>query len=284
MLRKALSLGVFKFSSCDGCQLSLLDCEEQLLTLASALNIKLFYEAKRDFEAGPYDIALVEGSISTEGEVLRAKAIREEAGLYISFGVCATEGGVQALRNRGDFKAMMSYVYPTGEIPGALPTSRPHHDVVKVDFELPGCPPNRFQLLEMLTQVLLGRKPSLPTYSVCVECKRMNNVCVLVARNLPCMGPVTQDGCGALCPSYDRDCYACFGPMDDPKPVSFAEELRLRGLTPEEVDLRFRKITPATFEEAFEKDRAWEKNGSTSRTSDASKAKAASISSSGTAR
>lgn len=255
MEERKLSLAVYKFTSCDGCQLSILDCEDQLVTLARAMSISFFLEAKRDFKPGPYDVALVEGSVSTAEEVDRAKAIRDQVGLYIAFGVCATEAGIQGLRNRGNFRRMKEYVYPNADIVSCLPTSRPQHDVVKVDFDLPGCPPNRFQILDVLMQVMLGRKPSLPTYAVCVECKRMGNTCVLVAKNLPCMGPVTQGGCGALCPSFDRDCYTCFGPVDDPKPTSFVKELRMRGLSTEEIDRRFHKIAPATFDEAFERER-----------------------------
>ncbi|TAK33582.1 MAG: oxidoreductase [Chloroflexota bacterium] len=237
-------LGVFKFSSCDGCQLSILDCEEELLDLADRMNIVFFHEAQTTFEPGPYDVALVEGSVSTEAEIERTKAIRAQTLFFVPFGVCATHGGIQAQKNYADVEEYKRVVYARPDLVASLPTSKPHHDYVKVDFELQGCPPNRFQLMAVISQLLLGRTPSVSTNSVCVECKRRGNVCVLVARNLPCMGPVTHDGCGALCPSLDRDCYACFGPMDDPKSARFAEELRMREFSPLDIVHRFRKITP----------------------------------------
>lgn len=242
-------LAVYKFTSCDGCQLTILDCEEELLALAAAVEIAYFLEAKRDRLPGPYDIALVEGSVSTHEEIERTRHIRENVKFFIPFGACATAGGIQALRNFGNVESMKAAVYPNPDIVAALPKSTPHSAHVKVDFELQGCPPNRHQLLEVLTDVLLGRTPRLPSHSVCLECKRRGNVCVLVARELPCMGPVTHDGCGALCPSYDRACYGCFGPMDDAQVDRFGKELELRGLAAEEIVRRFRQVTP--YKDAF---------------------------------
>lgn len=237
-------LAVHKFSSCDGCQLSILDCEEELLQLAEATAIAYFAEASSDYGPGPCDVAFVEGSVTTPEEVERTREIRAATGYFISFGVCATAGGIQGLRNSADVERMKAMVYPHPESLSVLPTSTPHSAHVKVDFEIQGCPPNRLQILEVITQLLLGKPPSLATHSVCLECKRKGNVCFLVARELPCMGPVTHDGCGALCPSYDRACYACFGPMDDPKPERFSRELELRGLPGEEIVRRFQEITP----------------------------------------
>ena len=236
-------VAVYKFTSCDGCQLSILDCEEELLQLADITEIAFFAEASSEYHPGPYDIAFVEGSVSTPEEVERTREIRASTGSFIAFGACATAGGIQALRNFADVDQMKSAVYPRPELLAVLPTSVPHSAHVQVDFEIQGCPPNRLQILDVVTQLLLGRIPRLPTYSVCLECKRRGNVCVLVARGLPCMGPVTQDGCGALCPGYDRACYACFGPMDDPKPERFSQELELRGFPDEEIVRRFREIT-----------------------------------------
>lgn len=242
-------LAVYKFTSCDGCQLTILDCEEALLDLAEAVDIAYFQEARRDFEPGPYDIAFVEGSVSTPEEVERARRIRESTRCFVAFGACATAGGIQALRNFADLAAMKAAVYPNPTIVAALATSTPQAAHVQVDFELQGCPPDRDQLLEVVSQLLLGRTPRLPSQSVCLECKRKGNVCVLVARELPCMGPVTHDGCGALCPTYDRACYGCFGPMDDPKVDRFGEELALRGFAAAEIVRRFRQVTP--YAEAF---------------------------------
>ena len=246
---KRPKLAVFKFTSCDGCQLAILDCEEELLQLAEEVEISYFAEASSDYRPGPYDISFVEGSVSTPQEVQRTGEIRAITRHLITFGACATAGGVQALRNFVNVDRMKAMVYPHPELLPILPTSTPHTAHVPVEFEIQGCPPNRKQILEVVTQLILGKIPRLPEHSVCLECKRMENVCVLVARGLPCMGPVTHDGCGALCPSYDRACYGCFGPMDDPKTERFAQELELRGFQNEEIVRRFQEITPA--EEPF---------------------------------
>ncbi len=236
-------LAVHKFSSCDGCQLSILDCEEELLDLAGAVEIVYFAEASSDLGSGPFDVAFVEGSVSIPEEVRRTQEIRAATGYLVAFGVCATAGGIQALRNLADGERMKRMVYPDPDLVAMLPTSTPHSAHVKVDFEIQGCPPNRVQILEVVARLLLGAPPQLATHSVCQECKRKGNVCVLVARELPCMGPVTHDGCGALCPSYDRACYGCFGPMDDPKPERFSREFELRGLPADEIVRRFQEIT-----------------------------------------
>jgi coenzyme F420-reducing hydrogenase gamma subunit len=209
-------LAVWKFASCDGCQLSLLDCEDELLALAGAIEIAVFLEATRSELAGPYDVSLVEGSITTPHDALRIREIRRQSRVLNTIGACATSGGIQALRNFKDVKDFVSAVYARPDYIETLETSTPIADHVPVDFELHGCPVNKTQLLEVLAAFLAGRKPAIGNYSVCVECKQKGNVCVMVARGTPCLGPVTHAGCGAICPSFDRGCYGCFGPMESP--------------------------------------------------------------------
>lgn len=213
-------LAVWKFSSCDGCQLSLLDCEDELLAVAEAVEIAYFLEATRAEVRGPYDISLVEGSITTPHDAERIHKIRRQSRSLITIGACATAGGIQALRNYKDVGEFITAVYARPEYIDTLAKSTPIHDHVKVDFELRGCPINRFQLLEVLNAYLNGRRPNVATYSECVECKRRGTVCVMVAHGTPCLGPVTQAGCGNLCPSCDRGCYSCFGPMETPNTAS----------------------------------------------------------------
>jgi sulfhydrogenase subunit delta len=215
-------LAVWKFASCDGCQLSLLDCEDELLSVAGELEIAYFYEGFRKVTKGPYDISLVEGSITTPRDEERVHKVRRLSRMVIPIGACATAGGIQALRNFSDVKDFTRIVYAKPEYIETLVRSTPISDHVRVDYELRGCPINKFQLLEVLTALLNGRKPAIPPYSVCMECKRKGNVCVQVARGTPCLGPVTQAGCGALCPSYDRGCYACFGPKETPNTSSLS--------------------------------------------------------------
>ena len=212
MTNQKPTVAVYKFSSCDGCQLSLLNMEDELLDLANAVDIAFFLEATRAVKPGPYDIALVEGSVTTEHEVDRIQEIRQQAKVLIALGTCATAGGIQALRNFADADNYANIVYAHPEYLHYLKTSKPISEYVTVDLELWGCPVNKEQVIEVIVALLNHRKPNLPSYPVCLECKRRGTICVLVDKGVPCLGPATVAGCGALCPAFGRGCYGCFGP------------------------------------------------------------------------
>jgi coenzyme F420-reducing hydrogenase gamma subunit len=200
--------------------LSLLDCEDELLALAGEVQIANFLEASREVIQGPYDISLVEGSITTPHDSKRIQEVRKVSKVLITIGACATAGGIQALKNFKDVNEFINTVYAHPDYISTLETSTPIAEHVKVDFELRGCPINKYQLLEVINAFLNGRKPNTPAYSVCVECKRHSNVCVMVAHGTPCLGPLTHAGCGAICPAFNRGCYGCFGPMETPNASS----------------------------------------------------------------
>lgn len=225
-------LAVWKFASCDGCQLSLLDCEDEILGLAEAVEIAYFPEATRADITGHYDISLVEGSITTPHDAERIHEVRRRSAKLVVIGACATSGGIQALRNFSDVAEYARIVYARPDYIETLATSTPISDHVRVDFELRGCPINKNQLLEVLGAFLAGRRPATPAHSVCVECKLKGAVCVMVAQGAPCLGPVTHAGCGALCPSYNRGCYGCFGPKETPNTSALSARLSELGMDP----------------------------------------------------
>lgn len=206
------TVAIHKFSSCDGCQLTLLNMEDDLLALAELVDIAFFLEASRTARPGPYDISLIEGSVTTEHEVSRLQKIRSESTKLIALGTCATAGGIQALRNFADADAFASAVYPNPGYLHYLKTSKPISEYVKTDLELWGCPVNKAQVVEVIVAILANRRPNLPSYAVCMECKRRGASCVMVDSGVLCLGPATQAGCGALCPAMRRGCYGCFGP------------------------------------------------------------------------
>ena len=224
-------LAVWKLASCDGCQLTLLDCEDELLALAGAVEIAHFTEASSAEVAGPYDVSLVEGSVTTERDARRIVEIRAASRVLVCIGACATAGGIQALRNFADVAEFTSVVYARPQYISTLATSTPVADHVTVDFELRGCPIDRRQLLELLTALLTGRKPQIPAHSVCYDCKLRGAACVMVAHGTPCLGPVTQAGCGAICPAFGRGCYGCFGPVAAPNLPALGAQLRRHGMT-----------------------------------------------------
>jgi sulfhydrogenase subunit delta len=215
-VKRKPKLAVWKFASCDGCQLSLLDCEDDLLTVANEIEIANFPEATRTVIKGPYDLSLVEGSITTPHDAERIVNIRHQSKYLVTIGACATAGGIQALRNFKDVKDFISIVYANPEYIDTLKKSTPIADHISVDFELRGCPINKYQLVEVINAFLNHRKPAISPHSTCVECKLNGTVCVMVAQGTPCLGPVTHAGCGAICPSYNRGCYGCYGPMETP--------------------------------------------------------------------
>lgn len=233
-------LAVWKFASCDGCQLSLLDCEDELLAVAGAVEIAYFPEATRAVVKGPYDLSLVEGSITTSHDAERIQKVRKQSKVLVTIGACATGGGIQALRNFADVAEYTKYVYASPDYISTLTSSTPISSHVYVDFELQGCPINKTQLLEVLNAFLNGRKPNVPAYSVCIECKRRGTTCVMVAHGTPCMGPITHAGCGAICPAYNRGCYSCFGPMETPNTAPLAAQFAALGMDHADVLRKFR--------------------------------------------
>jgi sulfhydrogenase subunit delta len=252
MARRKPTLAVWKFSSCDGCQLSLLDCEDELLDIACLIDIASFPEASRAVRRGPYDLSLVEGSITTPHDAERIHQVRRASRTLVTIGACATSGGIQALKNFRNVKEFVPIVYASPQYIETLSKSTPIADHVFVDFELRGCPISKGQLLEVIGAFLHGRKPNLPAHSVCVECKQRGAVCVAVAGGAMCLGPVTQAGCGALCPAYDRGCYGCFGPKPTPNTPALAAGWLARGARRLDVVRAFRGINAAA--EAFRRE------------------------------
>ncbi len=237
-------LGVFKLASCDGCQLTLLDCEDELLAVAEAVDIVHFPEASsKVLPDGPFDVVLVEGSVSTTAQLDELRHIRACTRVLITIGACATTGGIQALRNFADHDEFVRAVYARPDYIDSLTTATPIADHVGVDFELRGCPIDKGQLIEVITALLVGRKPAIPDESVCLECKRRGTVCVVVTKNEACLGPVTHAGCGAICPAFARGCYGCFGPRERPNTRALATLLKKHGADDPEVRRHFRLFT-----------------------------------------
>jgi coenzyme F420-reducing hydrogenase gamma subunit len=236
-------VGVVKLTSCDGCQLTILDLEEELLSIVETFDIVDFPEAISNRSAGPYDILFVEGSVSAPDQVERLAELRARSKLLVAIGACATAGGIQALRNWGDVGDWAASVYPDPALLQVLDRVTPVSDHVKVDVEVRGCPISPDQLRELLAALLAGRRPQLPDEAVCLECKRRGLTCVVVAAGATCLGPVTRAGCGAICPSFGRGCYGCFGPREQPNVASLVSRFEASGLAPDEARLRFAGFT-----------------------------------------
>lgn len=235
-------LAVYKFTSCDGCQLAFLNSGADLLTLSDLVDIVHFAEAGMLEPETSVDIAFVEGSISTPDEIKRIQKIRENTTYLITIGACATNGGIQALRNAANHNDWMASIYATPNTIQTLATSTAIAAHVRVDWELWGCPVNTQQVLETVRSLLLGATPKINRDAVCLECKRKAEVCVVVTKKEPCMGPVTQTGCGALCPGVGRGCYACYGPSENPNTPALGALFKREGQSHDAIAHQFLHI------------------------------------------
>lgn len=245
MAKRKPRLAVWKFTSCDGCQLTVLDCEDELLDLANRFEIVHFLEAGRRAGRGKFDISIIEGSVSAPHEIEAIRRIRRRSKVLVSIGACATAGGIQALRNFRDIKGFLDLIYARPDYIDTLVQSTAMSAHVPVDFELRGCPPSKQQLLEVLSAYLAGRNPVVPRHSECMECKEHGTVCIMVAEGIPCMGPVTQAGCGNLCPSHGRGCYGCWGPMETPDTAALSAWFRRLGCSEREIAQMFHSYNAA---------------------------------------
>ena len=203
------------------------------------MDIKHFAEAGMLDEDEEVDIAFIEGSISTPQELERIKKIRKKSKFLITIGACATSGGIQALRNINDTQSWIEGIYAKPEYIKTLDNVSPVSEYVTVNFELWGCPVSSEQIVATLQSLLAGVKPKDNTEKVCMECKRQQNVCTLVTQQTPCLGPVTKAGCGAICPSFGRDCYACYGPSVDTNTAALSNRFAGFGLLADDIARRF---------------------------------------------
>ncbi len=247
---KRLRVGVFKFTSCDGCQLSILNLEDQLLRLLEFFEIAYFREAADLPPRRQYDTAIVEGSISTEWQRKEIMEIRDRARFLITIGACAAAGGLQALRNWANVADYKRNVYPSPDLISAFAMSTPVSEHVYVDYELWGCPIDKNALSETLLSLIIGKRPGIPVYSLCMDCKIRGIPCLLVSRGEPCLGPVTRAGCGVLCPSFSRPCYGCFGPREGANIDSLLERFRNMGLSQRETVLLLDKMNTYAYRKA----------------------------------
>jgi coenzyme F420-reducing hydrogenase gamma subunit len=243
-------IGVFKFTSCDGCQLSILNLEEQFLGLLEFFEIAYFREAADLPPKRQYDVGIVEGSISTEWQRKEIMEIRDRTRFLITIGVCATAGGLQALRNWANVSEYKRKVYPSPDLISVFAISTPVSEHAYVDYELWGCPIEKNALSETLVSLIIGKKPGFPVYSLCMDCKIKGIPCLLVSRAEPCLGPVTKTGCGVLCPSFGRPCYGCFGPRDGANIDSLLERFRNLGMSQKETVLLLDKMNTYAYRKA----------------------------------
>ena len=224
-------IAIFDFGCCEGCQLQLVNLEEQLLDLVGLVDVRQWREAMSE-HADDYDIALVEGSITRQSEIPRLEAIRKQARVLVALGACAHIAGVNAMKNHAPMQDALTTVYGDKATWFDTMPARPLSAVVPVDLAIPGCPIDRAELLEVVKALLMGKTPSLPTYPVCVECKMAENTCVFDL-GLTCMGPVTRAGCRAVCPSNGNRCLGCRGLVPEPNVNAHQDVLAEHGRTVE---------------------------------------------------
>ena len=243
MTRQSPKVGVYGFTGCAGDQLMILNCEDQLVDLFGATEIRSFVMAKSDSHEGELDVAFIEGSISTEEQLKRLKEIRERAKVMIAIGTCACHGGPQAMKlGEGKWEEMYKKVYGNAKISVSKAfEAQPIDAFVKVDMYIPGCPIDKTEFLGAVSKLVAGRHPYLYKFPVCTECRWKENPCILFAGKF-CGGPLTKAGCGAVCPSHNLPCVGCWGPTDDLNVSSEYKLLKEKGYDPDEVLRKMRKF------------------------------------------
>jgi coenzyme F420-reducing hydrogenase gamma subunit len=226
-------IAFFDFSSCEGCQLTVVDSLQDHPELLEVVEIVQFREAMTE-KGEDYLVAFVEGSCTRQSDEQRLKQIRQQAAIVVALGACAHLGGVNALKSLHPLEEVRRYVY--GEKADWYETydARPIDAVIPVDFAIPGCPIDRTEFINCVKALLLGKKPPIPDYPLCVECKLKENEC-LFTRNKVCLGPVTRAGCGAICPTYGQSCEACRGFITNPNDSSMRNVLAEHGMSVEEI-------------------------------------------------
>ena len=231
----------FDFASCEGCQLQVINLEEDLLQVVGAVEVVSFREAMKG-HSDDYDIAFVEGSITRHSDEERLNGIRRCAKVLVALGSCAAFGGINCLKNFHDQEYVKKLVYGDKALLYETYPARPLKAVVPVDFEILGCPINRNEFAMVVKAFLLGKKPEIPNFPVCVECKMAENICVF-EKGMTCMGPVTRAGCGACCVTEGSFCWGCRGLVDDPNADSQRDVLATHGLSVQDVLGKFRLYT-----------------------------------------
>lgn len=231
-------IAFFDFTSCEGCQLTVVDALQTHLGLLDLVEIVQFREAMSE-RGEDYQIAFIEGSCTRESDEPRLHAIRQQAAVVVALGACAHLGGVNSMKNRWSIENVQTYVYGKHgrELYESYP-ARPISAVIEVDYAIPGCPIDRFEFVRFVQKLLQGRKPKLPDYPLCVECKLAENAC-LNKLGQPCLGPVTLAGCNAICPSYGDGCEACRGFAPEANFAHMREILQGHGLPDVEIDAQF---------------------------------------------
>jgi len=249
---KKLKIGIYELTGCAGDALLIVDCEMELLDIFSAVDVQSFLMAKSDNIDGDLDIALVEGSVSTEREVEELKDIRQRSKIVVAFGLCATVGGIQARFTEKEWAKYLKEVYGDTDITHVKAIhSKPIDAYIDVDFYLPGCPVGKDQFLNFFTRAVQGSPPERYPHPVCVTCKFNENACLL-KKGLPCLGPLTADGCGSICPNHNVPCYGCWGPVEGANPTSEYYLLQEKGFDLEAIRRRMSNYSGSKLHQFFQ--------------------------------
>ncbi len=202
-------IAIYDFTDCEGCEVKLISLREKLLLLEKKVEIVNWRLTQESFQSGPYDIAIIEGTPITQYEIDLLKELRNSASVLIALGACAALGGIPAIMPEKNRKYWYEKIYTSQYHPRGI-DALPLSSYVKIDFAIHGCPVDENEVVRVMEELLSGKKPSYRGYSVCFECKLVGNPCRLI-ENKPCLGPITQGGCGAICVSGGSPCYGCFG-------------------------------------------------------------------------
>lgn len=207
-------LAIFEFTDCEGCEVEIISLRDRFLALEKRFDIVNWRLGQENNQPGPYDIVIIEGTPIARREVDLLRELREQSKTLIALGACACLGGIPGIIDKRERKKWYEKIYGNKYKPrgiDALPLSA----YVAVDFLIHGCPVNKDEVVRIVEDLLAGKPLKYRGWSVCFDCKQAGNECRLIDKK-PCLGPIIQGGCGAVCVSGGSACYGCFGLRKDP--------------------------------------------------------------------
>jgi sulfhydrogenase subunit delta len=231
---KKPKVGFYGVTGCAGCLLSVIFNEDEIVDIINSVDIVSFPFIKGQNSDGELDICFIEGTVVSKDDEKVVNQLRERSKVIVALGTCACEGNIPAIRNYTDKNKLSEWKFKKNPQNQDTAEAKPVHEVIQVEYRLPGCPPDRDEVKRFIKDLLLNKVFRNFKSAVCIECKLNENGCLLDDNQI-CLGPITSGGCNAVCPSHGLKCYGCRGIADDANFDEYFEMLKSKNIKPSQV-------------------------------------------------